>query len=82
MKDNNRKSKGIKYKPKSFEEDLEHNSEEYDENKIKNTFIYPKDPVNSFDVAGSEYDTSDSESSSEVPTLVIRKKVKSKSIEI
>jgi hypothetical protein len=25
--------KGIKYKPKSFEEDLEHNSEEYDESK-------------------------------------------------
>ncbi len=37
--------------------------------------------VNSFNVVGSEYDTSDSESSSEVPTLVI-KKVKSKSIEI
>jgi hypothetical protein len=84
MKDNNGNSiiKGIKYKPKSFEEDLEHNSEEYDESKIKDTFIYSKEPVNSFEAAGSEYDTSDSESSSEIPTLVIRKKVKSKSIEI
>jgi len=80
MKDNKGNSivKGIKYKPKSFEEDLEHSSEEYDESKIKDTFIYPKDPVNSFQIAGSEYDTSDSDEeseSSEAPLVFLNSKL-------
>ena len=72
-KDNN--IKGIKHKPKTFEEDLEMDSEKYDDKKLKDTFIHMKPPVNSFEAAGSGYDSmSESESSdSEVIHLVINK---------
>ncbi len=86
-KDNNGNSiiKGYKKVPKTFEEDLEMSSEEFCDEKIKNTFIYPKDIKNSFDIAGSEYDDSDSNDdieseSSEIPIILFNKTKKPKEL--
>jgi len=70
-KDNN--IKGIKHKPRTFEEDLEMDSEEYDEKKLSETFIHVKDPINSFGVAGSEYDSMVESDSSNVTSSIEEK---------
>ena len=79
--DKDNKIKGIKHKPRTFEEDLEMDSEEYDEKKLKDTFIHVKPPVNSFEECESDYESesesvsSDSSSIEEKPLIIKKSKI-------
>ena len=74
--DKDNKIKGIKHKPRTFEEDLEMDSEEYDEKKLKDTFIHVKPPVNTFEECESDYESeSESDSSSIEEKPIIIKKI-------
>ena len=64
-------------KPRTFEEDLEIDSEEYDEKKLEKMFINTKEITNSFQEAPSDCSSLDSDSDDETtqrPKLLPRKK--------
>jgi len=71
-------------KPRTFEEDLEIDSEEYDEKKLEKMFINTKEIKNSFQEAPSDCSSLDSDSDDETtqrPKLLPRKKAVSRKSE-